>query len=263
MSKTIRKKKTKEGGLVVGVITMPHAPGKSHIMKSYVDWLEGEGVQVVPVPFDTPYVEFYYEILHGLVIPGGDTEYGMKQSALLETVERFLDLGMRKGEYFPILGICFGMELLAALIGEFRTFEPIVDHGQRQLTWTREGITSAFYRALGPAVKQVTEQNHEFGISSLRFQANVRLRRFFSVLATATNVKKEEYVAIIQGRKWPVYGMIFHPERQENRKKWIRFFVSEFRKCKHVRGLIQMVRWKGTSGCVHYPEHAERECYFF
>ena len=263
MSTTVRRRKTKEGGLVIGIVTMPHAPGKSHVMRSYVDWLEREGVQVVPVPFDTPHVELYYEILHGLVIPGGDTPFAIKQTPLLKTVQHFLELGMRQGEYFPILGICFGMELLMALIGGFRTFEPIVDHGQRGLAWTREGTASAFYRALGPAAKQDTEQNHEFGISPQRFQANVRLRRFFSVLATATNPKQEEYVAVIQGRKWPIYGMIFHPERQENRKKCSRFIVSEFRKCGHARGLVQKVVWKGSSSCVQYPEHAGRECYFF
>jgi gamma-glutamyl hydrolase len=263
MSKTIRKKKTKEKGIVVGILTMPHGPGKSHLMKSYVDWFQAEGVQVVPVPFDTPHVDLYYEILHGLVIPGGDTVYGMKQTALLETIQRFLDISLRQGEYFPILGICFGMELLLALIGRFRTFESIVDHGQRQLSWSRDGTASALYHALGTAVKQDTEQNHEFSISPQRFQENVRLRRFFSILATTTNAKKEEYIAVIQGRKWPVWGMIFHPERQENRKKWCRFFVAEMRKCGHGRGVVRTVRWKGTSGCVQYPEHAGKECYFF
>jgi gamma-glutamyl hydrolase len=242
---------------------MPHAQGKSHIMKSYVDWLEREGVQVVPVPFDTEDVELYYQVLHGLVIPGGDTLFGMKQVALLETVQRFLDMGMRQGEYFPILGICFGMELLMALVGGFQTFEPIVDHGQRRLTWTREGTTSTLYRVLGPAAKQDTEQNHEFGISPRRFQANVRLRRFFSVLATATNPHGEEYIAIVQGRKYPVFGTIFHPERQPNRRAFARVFLSEGRKCRHTRGLIQQAVWKGSSSCVQYSEHVGRECYFF
>ena len=190
MSKTVRRKKTKESGLVVGILTMPHASGKSHIMRSYVEWLKLEGVTVVPVPYDTEDVELYFQVLHGLVIPGGDTVYVMRhEPAMLRTVGRFLELAMRDGEHFPVWAVCLGYEIVMALIGGFKTFEPIQDHMPRKLRWTAEGERSGMYKGLGKAVREETEQNHEFGVSPERFTKNIRLRRSFQILATASNEK--------------------------------------------------------------------------
>lgn len=264
MSKTVRRKKTKEDRLVVGILTMPHAPGKSHIMRSYVDWLETEGVIAVPVPYDTEEVELYYQVLHGLVIPGGDTEYVFKKEpVMLRTVGRFLELAMRPGEHFPIWAVCLGYELAMSVIGGFRTLERIEDQEPRRLTWTAEGERSGLYRMLGKAAQEVTTQNHLFGISPRRFQENQRLRRVFRVLAAAANGKGEEYVAMVKTKKWPIYGLMFHPERQENRRAFARFFVEEVRRCPHPRGIVKGFLWGKTAACRHYPELAKERCYFF
>jgi gamma-glutamyl hydrolase len=266
MSKTVRRKKTKEKGFVIGILSMPHAPGKSHIMRSYVDWLagEGEGVVVVPVPYDTEEVELYYQVLHGLVIPGGDTEYVMRQEPMMaRTVERFLELAMRPGEHFPVWAVCLGYEMVMSVIGGLRGLERIEDQVRRRLTWTTEGMRSGLYRGLGRAAQEETVQNHLFGISPKTFQENGRLRRLFRCYATATTGKGEEYVAIVQSKKWPVFGVMFHPERQSNRRAFARVFLAEVRKCPHPRGIIKGFSWGKTGACRQYPELAGEPCYFF
>ena len=253
MSKTVRRKKTKEDRLVVGILTMPHAPGKSHIMRSYVDWLEAEGVIAVPVPYDTEKIELYHQVLHGLVIPGGDTEYVFKQEpAMLRTVGRFLELA-----------ICLGYELVMSYVGGLRELERIEDQEPRRLTWTAEGERSSMYRRLGKAAQEETTQNHLFGISPRRFQENQRLRRVFRVLAVAANGKGEEYIAVVKAKKWPIYGLMFHPERQENRRAFARFFVEEVRRSSHPRGIIKGYSWGKTGACRQYPELEKERCYFF
>lgn len=264
MSKTVRKTKKKEDKWVVGILTMPHAPGRSHIMRSYVTWLEAEGVIVVPVPYDTEEVELYYQILHGLVIPGGDTAYVFQQEpAMLRTVQRFLTLAMRPGEHFPIWSVCLGYELVVSLVGGIKNLERIEDQEPRRLEWTEEGRRSLLYKGLGQAAGEETEQNHLFGISPDRFLGNKRLRRVFSMYATAKNGEGKEYVCIVRAKKWPVFGIMFHPERQANRRVFARVFLAEVRQCGHPRGLVKGFTWGETGACRQYPELAGEQCYFF
>lgn len=264
MSKTVRKKKTKEAGWVVGILTMPHAPGQSHVMRSYISWLEAEGMIAVPVPYDTEEVELYYQVLHGLVIPGGDTEYVFqKELAMLRTVQRFLELAMRPGEHFSVWSVCLGYEMVVSLVGGFRELERMEDQTPRRLEWTEEGKRSMLYKGLGLTAREDTEQNHLFGISPRRFQENPRLRKMFHVLAVAANGKGEEYVCIVKAKKWPVYGVMFHPERQPNRRAFARVFLAEVRKSRHPRGLVKGFSWGTSEACRQYPELAGEQCYFF
>jgi len=234
-------------------------------MRSYVSWLEAEGMIAVPVPFDTEVVELYYQVLHGLVIPGGDTEYVMSQEpAMLRTVGRFLELAMRPQEHFPIWSVCLGYELVMSVVGG-DVLERIEDQEPRRLAWTGVGERSRMFKRLGKAAQDETVQNHLFGISPKRFQENKRLRRVFDVLATSTNGKGEEYIDVVKAKKWPVYGVMFHPERQPNRRAFARVFLEEVRQCGHPRGIVRGVSWRKrkAGACKQYPELAGHKCYLF
>lgn len=265
----------KQRRYTVGILTIPHSfhtkHGSSHIMKAYADGLEKHGVTVIPVPYDTPHPDLYYSILNGLIIPGGETTFLLKQTILLHTVQRFIELSLRHGEYFPIWGTCFGFELLMTLIGSITRFEPIVDHQRRSIEWTDEGKRSRMYRWLtkknanGFEEYARTAQNHEYGISPIRFLRNVRLRRFFKLVATAQNDSKETYVAAIEAKKWPIYGVMWHPERQTNGILFLSFFLAEIKKNTH-QCPIHLKTLRDTHiahRCIHYPEHKDRMCYFF
>lgn len=243
---------------------MPHAPGRSHVMRSYVSWLEAEGVIVIPVPYDTQEAELYYQVLHGLVIPGGDTQYVLeKEPVMLRTVRRFLELAMRPQEHFPVWSVCLGYELVMSVIGGLRKLERLEDQEPRRLRWTTVGERSALYRGLGKAAMDETVQNHLFGISPKRFQENKPLRSTFDVLATSANRKGEEYIDVVKAKKCPIYGVMFHPERQENRRAFARVFLAEVRRCPHPRGLVKGFSWGKTGACRQYPELLSERCYFF
>lgn len=273
MSKTLRRKK--EQYLIVGILTIPHSfstpYGRTHIMKAYADGFEKQGVIVVPVPYDTPHIELYYSLLNGLVIPGGETTFLMKNTQLINTVQRFIDLSMRPNEYFPIWGVCFGYELLMAIIGKFQSFEHIKDEQHRSIHWTEDGKSSRIYRWLG--IKEATKferfartsQNHDFGISPLRFLENGRLRRFFRMIAVTKNDKGQEYVAAIEGKRYPIYGIQWHPERQISSGLFASFFISEMKRNSHRTSLpIRSIRYiLNPEKCIQYPEHKGRWCYFF
>ena len=44
--------------------------------------------------------------------------------------------------------------------------------------------------------------------------ANDHLRRFYNILGTSIDDKGKEYVAAIEAKYYPIYGVQWHPERQ-------------------------------------------------
>lgn len=260
--------------ICVGIITIPHMKktkyGESHIMKPYVDWFEERGVRVIPIPYDTTQHEVYFNMVKGLFIPGGETTYIMKNKTFVDTVKKFFELSLNKDEYFPIWGTCFGFELLLFLIGNFTKLKRYPAHGLYPLSITPEGYTSRMFRSFPTRYLQYLENNrscqnnHEYGISPHDFMENVHLRRFYNILATSIADNGREYVAAIEAKYFPVYGVQWHPERQRTTGHFVDFFISELKKNKHecpqypyLRGLLKPHK------CIQYPEHKNLLCYFF
>jgi gamma-glutamyl hydrolase len=263
--------------LCVGIVTIPHsrkvAWGQSHIMKAYVDWFEERGVRVIPIPFDTTDHEEYFKAVNGLLIPGGETSFIMKNTAFIETVTRFFELSLAGKEYFPIWGTCFGYELLIALIGGITRFKKYPAHGLTSIKITDAGWRSKMFGGFSQQylkfleTHKSTAQNHDFGISPADFEECADLRRFYNILATATDENGREYVAAIEGKYYPIYGVQWHPERQKTSGEFVEFFISELRKNKH-RGMCGNKLFAPFLGatakkCIQYPEHKKLMCYFF
>jgi len=268
----------------VGIITIPHSKktkyGTSHIMKPYVDWFEDRGVRVIPIPYDTTQHEMYFNMVNGLFIPGGETPYIMKQQPFIDTVTRFFELSLECSSYFPIWGTCFGFELLMFLIGGFSKLKRFPAHGLYPIHITRDGWNSRLFGSMPSQYlhyleeEKSTAQNHEWGISVGDFLDNDHLRRFYNILATSKDDGGKEYVAAIEGKFFPVYGVDWHPERQSSPIAGLRqptaghfadFFISELKKnshkCKsflpHLRTIMKPHK------CTQYSEHKGLPCYFF
>ena len=272
---TVRHKTSKGNkSLCVGIITIPHLKkvkyGTSHIMKAYVDWFEERGVHVIPIPYDTTEHQMYFSMINGLVIPGGETPFIMKNKIFIATVTQFIELSLQQNEYFPIWGTCFGFELLMFLIGNFDKLKQYNAHGFYPLRITPAGHESRMFKSFSPQYLHYLENNkscnnnHEFGISPNDFTANEHLRRFYSVLATSMTDDGKEYVAAIEAKHYPIYGVQWHPERQRTTGYFVDFFISELKKNKHkcitrayLRSLIDPHK------CSQYSEHKNQMCYFF
>ena len=204
---TRKKTNARRPLLCVGILTIPSKGRGSHLLTSYVDWFEQRGVRVIPIPYDTTEVDAYFSMVNGLVIPGGDMPHIMQYPVFLKTVTRFFELSLQPGEYFPIWGTCFGFELLLFLVGGFTTRRTYDAHGSYPLT-----IAGASRMMKGYKHSPVVFQNHLYGISPEDFEKNAHVRRFFSIVATAVDDAGKTYVAAMEGRFYPVYGVQFHPE---------------------------------------------------
>jgi gamma-glutamyl hydrolase len=272
----VRHKTVKmRNSLCIGVITIPHfrktKHGNTHIMKAYVDWFEDRGVRVIPIPYDTTDYELYFNMINGLFIPGGETPYIMKQKEFITTVTSFFEMSLKKDEYFPIWGTCFGFEMLMFLIGRFNKLAKIPAHGFYPISITSEGKKSRLFSSFSSKylhyleANKSTSQNHEYGITTKEFIKNKHLDNFFNILATSLDENGAEYVAAIEAKQYPIYGVCWHPERQNTSGQFVDFFISELRKNRHkckmfapfLRNVLKPHK------CTQYPEHRGLPCYFF
>jgi gamma-glutamyl hydrolase len=265
--------------LCIGIITIPHMKrvkyGNTHIMKSYIDWFESRDVSVVVIPYDTTEHSVYYHKTNGLLIPGGETRYIMKNKTFIQTIRQFIELSLQGGEqeYYPIWGTCFGFELLMSIIGGFNSFKRYNAHGRYPIRVTYHGIKSRMMKRFPLSYinfleyQKSTLQNHEYGISQIDFLKNRHLATFYNILATSIDEDGKEYVAAIEGKYYPIYGVQWHPERQpQESMHFIDFFISEMHRNKHVCKSNNPVRLDmliESYPCIQYPEHKTKHCYYF
>ena len=270
---TIKSIPKVEDSLCVGILTLPHSRkmehGTSHIMKSYVDWFESQGVRVIPVPYDTVHHETYFHMINGLFIPGTDKGFDVINKTLLKTVTRFFELSLQPGEYFPIWGTCFGFQLLLFLVGGFTTLKRHEADGRSSIHITADGKRSRMMQGFSKRYRAYLEnspstlQYHDYGISPSDFLANAHLRRFYRILATAIDQEGLEYVTAIEGKYYPIYGVQSHPERQKRSAPFLSFFISELQKNSHRVNVPFMRSIYTPQKCTHYKEQRNALCYFF
>lgn len=254
----------------VGIISIPHKPRYSHIMKSYVDWFENRGIRVVPIPYDSHDIEELFHTVNGLVIPGGDMPYIMDNPQFISNITKIFELSLEKKEYFPIWGTCFGFEMLLFLVGGFTTLKGYDAHGFYPMKITDEGHSSRMMRSFSKEYKvylekkKSTMQNHAYGISVEDFMSNLHLRRFYTILATSVDNSGKEYICAIEAKSYPIYGVQFHPERQKTAGAFADFFISELKKNKHRSTKIpSMSSYLSVHKCMEYRETKKLPCYLF
>ena len=270
----IRRKTSKiQHSLCVGIITVPyeqqqkHSNDVSHVMKSYVDWFEQHGIRVLPIPYNTPEPDTYFQLINGLFISGGNMPFIMKHTSFIKTVTRFFELSLQKGEYFPIWGSCFGFELLMFLIGRFTTLKQYDAHGLYPTTITNSsrmlhGFSKRYLHYLEH--NKSTMHNHFYGISPEDFIQNSHLRRFYNIIATSVDNEGKTFVNMIEAKYYPIYGVQFHPERQKTTSAFLDFFISELRKNTHKCIAIPSLRvYQPLQKCITYRENKKVLCYMF
>jgi len=247
-------------------IAVDDETGERLIDGSYVNFLEAGGARVAYIDYrasDEELTELFKK-LDGMLIPGGSASFfnseGYSKFAL--SAKLLLELAIKEndnGGYFPIWGICLGFELIMQLIGENNVLSTNCDckNYMTTLEFTDKAKFSRLLAHYSPeelyelSTKPYTYNNHQLYISLKTFHNNARLSSFFNILATSKDKPgKMAYIAVIEAKKYPIYAVQFHPERNAYRfypttgvdhsREGIRlmqrmstFFVEECRKSKH------------------------------
>ncbi|XP_043477631.1 gamma-glutamyl hydrolase A-like [Leptopilina heterotoma] len=235
---------------------------KSYIAASYVKFIEGAGARCVPIWIgrNDSYYEDIMSKINGVLLPGGaaakfnDTNgYGGAGDRIRRIAKKYND----NGDYFPIFGTCLGFELLVFLSTNRASFMTRCDSYNHTLPLIfSSGYKNSkmFKNAPSNVIKilrteNVTANYHIYCITKSDLD-KVHLADEYTVLSTSYDKNGLEYISAIEDRKYPFYGVQFHPEK--NVYEWIEgrelahgknptivnqyfanFFVDEARKSLH------------------------------
>ncbi|XP_010358670.1 gamma-glutamyl hydrolase [Rhinopithecus roxellana] len=196
--------------------------GRYYIAASYVKYLESAGARVVPVRLDLTEKDYetLFKSINGILFPGGSVD--LRRSDYAKVAKIFYDLsiqGFHDGDYFPVWGTCLGFEELSLLIsGEFLlTITNTVDVAM-PLNFTGGQLHSRMFQnfptelLLSLAVEPLTANFHKWSLSMKNFTMNEKLKKFFNVLTTNTD-GEIEFISTMEGYKYPIYGVQWHPEK--------------------------------------------------
>ncbi|XP_044262565.1 gamma-glutamyl hydrolase-like [Tribolium madens] len=185
------------------------------IVSSYVKFVESSGARVIPIKLDKnePYYEHIIGNVSGLLIPGGVSK--LETGSFYEALKVLYKIIVRKneaGDYFPILGICLGMEGLVMVANKNVN---IRKHCRAENILLDINVTSSKnskmfknIETIKNDLKKVAPHFHNYCI----LKEDLSQRNW---LVTSENFDEEDnlFVASLEHKKYPFYGLQFHPEK--------------------------------------------------
>ncbi|XP_078107152.1 gamma-glutamyl hydrolase [Sander vitreus] len=204
--------------------------GRTFIPSSYVKFIESGGSRVMPIRLTLTTAEYkeIFEKINGLLFIGGAVD--LETSDFARVAKIFYSLALKandEGDFFPIWGTCMGMQLLTVLVaGENLLANSTAENIALPLNLTTEAGSSRMFEGFpNELMKALTQEPltgnfHHYGLTVKTFQENEKLRSFFSLLSTNVAENEVHFVSTIEGKRYPFYGVQWHPE--VNRFQWNR-----------------------------------------
>jgi len=260
---------------VIGILSKPIDGGyhinttkKQLIDGPYVHFLEAGGAKVAYINYNDTEENLrkIFNKINGILLPGGSTaflDHNRELTKFARTGKFLINLAIesyKNGDYFPIWGTCLGFELMCVSIAE----NPYIRKGgcdceyyHAELEFTHESYSSNLFNKISAenlyklSTIPMTYNNHVYYLSPVDFQANNKLSEIFNIVALSYDIpKKMRFISIIEGKKYPFYGVQFHPEKNaylfdprnpilhsgesiEIMQEMSEFFVEECRKNMH------------------------------
>lgn len=247
---------------IIGVLAQdvfdPKPHRNSYIAASYVKFVESAGARVVPVMINKSEDEYtrLFKSINGVLLPGGGVS--LESSGYSKAAGIFYRLALEansNGDYFPVWGTCLGFELLTLLTsGELLLSHTNTSGIALPLDFTEDVQGSRLFKEFPEelmkslATEPLTENSHQWSITTQNFTANEKLKKFYRVLSINTD-GQNKFVSTMEAYDFPIYATQWHPEK--NAFEWTRpyiphtpsaikttfymanFFVNEARKSFH------------------------------
>lgn len=221
---------------VVGILALPNQgdyniTGSAFIDAGYVKWLEMAGARVVPLVITEPLstLQYLVEHLDGVLFTGGDknffdangtmTFYAETACTIFDWVKSLNDQGI----YYPMWGTCLGFQLLHICVSpSLNTVQYMPDmpgHSALSMFTAAAPSSRVFHSPLSSLVmslmtsENVTFVSHNSGVPVQEYETNTQLSEMYTKLSSMKTLQGVEYVGLIEGIHYPIYGSQFHPEK--------------------------------------------------
>ena len=227
---------------VIGILTIPspvtgHPPGNySYLPASYVKYMESAGARVIPIPYDASpeNITFLLNQVNGVVFIGGSAKKYIKDPETGELLPSNLTIASKlvvdhvlasnaKGENFPLMATCLGWEiLLMCLAGKYDIlYNNYHDKNVKaNVQFVPDTKDSKLWNALTPALQQYSQQSpaflydHVSAILPGKFRSLKGVNDVLKITSLSRPVNGGPiFVASAEGRKYPIFGNQFHPEK--------------------------------------------------
>ena len=189
----------------------PELYRQSYIATSYVKFIEMAGARVVPISLEITKekLKLIFNSINGLLFPGG--EINLQNSRYYHLTKKLYDMAVERneaGEYFPVLGICRGMQaLMVHAQGDISplTLTDSVNY-TASLRWTPKSLYSTLFKYAPDELftmaegSKITSHFHKFGVTPATYLKMPKLRKLFKVLACSFDRKGVYFISIIEGR---------------------------------------------------------------
>lgn len=153
-----------------------------------------------------------------------------------------------RGIYFPVLGLCFGIQFMGSL-----TFDPPIDpssmctgvkHKLLPLNFTAaarkskqfQNMPEDLYNSL--ATDNITGHFHGFGIAMKIYNSFSQLQQNFTVTSTNHDNSGMEFISTMESKHYPFYGIQWHPE-----KAFFMHSLAQANILNQPRSAYKMSRW--------------------
>lgn len=149
---------------------------------------------------------------------GASGDYDVFGKAVYDKVKKIND----EGKYLPIWGTCLGFEDLAIFASdsgrniltggldsddENYSLHFLIDPEHTKLFGPLGNDASIFNKA------KITYNHHQFGVEPEAFRRDKSLGEVFYPTALSYDNKGRAFVATMESKKYPFYGVQFHPEK--------------------------------------------------
>lgn len=171
-----------------------------------------------------------FKSINGILFPGGGAS--IFSSGYAKAAGIFYKLALEansEGDYFPVWGTCLGFEQLTLLTcGKSLLSHTNTSGVALPLNFTKESKDCRMFKDFPEdlmtslANQPLTENSHQWSVTTEDFNANQQLKEFYRILSTNSDGQKE-FVSTVEAYNIPIYGAQWHPEK--NAFEWTQGYI--------------------------------------
>mmetsp|Transcript_28397 Transcript_28397/g.91546 ORF Transcript_28397/g.91546 Transcript_28397/m.91546 type:complete len:328 (-) Transcript_28397:250-1233(-) len=198
---------------IIGIMAQPSGSTQQYVAASYVKFVEMAGGRAMPLSYFSANDTTWLDQINGVLFPGGASDPPPIAQFVVEYAKRKYD---EDGDYFPVWGTCLGFEWLAEVCGGFLTnFQ--AENISLPLIFTEKARTSYLFKNANVrqklAAEPLTANFHTQGVPPTEYAPGSPLGELFDVLSTNFDSNGLEFVSTVEGKRYPLFGVQWHPEK--------------------------------------------------